>query len=232
MNKTQIQDFVRDLLDGYEMEETLFDTFLNIAQMYWEGRRPWMILRAEDTSQTISTSGTFLTEKDLPADFRKWYTRFPIVLADAQGNAQSFLREVPLNTKLAHKSNNTKFYCKYGTKKFCVCGTFSQPYTAHIYYIRKGELVSADDGNEWEFDSEYHPILGLSIAVYWKLGVDYDIINNQQGDANASLAVQIFNTMADWDGDLQESAIQGQDYGSDAGWSGHLNGGNIGPDIM
>lgn len=230
MTKEQLQTFVTSLLDGYEIEESLFDTLLNIAQAYWESRRPWMILRSEDTSQTIGTSNTYLTEKSLPADFRKWYTRFPIVLADENGNARQFLREVPLNTKLAHKSNNTKFYCNYATKKFYVCGTPSQASTAHIYYIRKAPLVS--EGNEWEFDEEFHPLLGLSIAVYWKLGVDYDIINNAQGESNAALAAQMFSAMTEWDGDLQESSIQGQDYGSDSSWSGNASGGVLPPDVI
>ncbi len=87
MTKAQLYTFVTSLLDGNPIDTTLFDTLLNIAQMRRENERPWMILRAEDTSQTVSSGNTFETQKDLPTDFRKWYTRFPIVLTDSNLNA-------------------------------------------------------------------------------------------------------------------------------------------------
>lgn len=232
MTKTELYTFTTSLLDGLEMEETLFDTFLNIAQMYWENQRPWMILRSEDTSQTISTGNTFETEKSLPTDFRKWYTRFPIVLTDSQANSQQFLREIPISMKLAYKQDISRFYCNYRTNKFYVCGQPSQSLTIRQYYIMKTTLVSASDSNDWDFPTEYHPILALSVATYHKLGIDYDIINNSQASNNAALAVQIYMSMSEWDSDLQNSSIQGQDYGSGQGWTGNSSGGRMSPDIM
>ena len=229
MTKAEIYTFVTNLLDGFEIDTTLFDTFLNTAQSYWENQRPWMALRAEDSSNTISPGNTFTTVHTLPTNFRKWYTRFPIVLADSQQNPQQYLREVPFNSKLAYKSDGTRFYCDYANRRFYICGEVPQALTAYLYFIKKGTLVSADDNNEWELDTldEYTEILGLTVAVYWKNGVDYDVINNAQANANASLAGQIFKSMTEWDGELQESAIQGQDYGSDAGWLGNASGGRI-----
>lgn len=228
MTKLETYNFVTALLDGFEMDQNLFDSFLDVAQMYWEGQRPWMVLRTEDTSQTISAGNTYETEKSLPADFRKWYTRHPIVLTDAQGNIVIRLKEIPIASKNSYKSNNSRFYCNYRTKKFYVCGAPGQSCTARLYYIKKGILVSADDGNEWEFDEEYHKILGFSVAVYYKLGVDYDIINNSQADSNATVAGQMFNVMTDWDAELQESEIDGLDYGyGEASGPNLQHGGNI-----
>lgn len=232
MTKTELYAFVTSLLDGNPLESTLFDTFLNIAQMRRENQRPWMILRTEDTSQTVSPGNTFETIKDLPTDFRKWYTRFPIVLADSSGNAQQFLRETPLSMKLANRTDITKFYCDYSAGELFICGSPAQALTVHQYYIRKTYLVSANNANEWTFPTEYHSILGFDIAVMFKLGVDYDVINNAQGNANAAQAAMIFEQMSEWDSDLQNSSIQGQDYGTYGGWRGTATGGTLPPDIM
>ena len=211
MTREELYTFTTSLTGDYQMDETLFATFLNIAQMYWENKRPWVILRAEDSSQTISTSNTFETAKSLPTDFRKWYDRFPISLTDSQGNNYCNPREVPINFRFANRQDNNKFYCNYGAGTIFFCGSQPQSLTVHQFYIKKTTLVSASASNSWSFPSEYHPILGLSVATYWKLGVDYDIINNVQGNANAGLANAMFQQMAEWDSDLANSAIQGMD---------------------
>lgn len=222
MTRNQIKAFVVELLDGFEMPETLFTRFLDIAQMYWEGQRPWVLLRAEDTTQTVTTANTYETAKTLPTDFRKWYTRFPIVLTDAQGNPQSRLVEIPINLKSQYRTDPSRFYCNYATQELFICGAPGSSLTVRQYYIRRGTRISAAAANTWDLDvnDEYTTILGLSVAVYHKLGVDYDIINNAQADANASLARQIFNIMTDWDAELAESGLNGQTYGTGGG--GHF----------
>lgn len=231
MTKSELYTFVTGLLDGIEMDTTLFDTFLNIAQMYWEGRRPWMILREEDSSQTVSTSNTFTTAKSLPTNFRRFYARYPIVLVDSQGNPQVYASQVGLQSKFTYRSDLGKFYCKYGNSQFFLTGSFSQSLTAYLYYIKKTTLVSADDDNQWDFPSEYHPILGLSVATYYKLGVDYDIVNNAQADNNAALANGIFAQMSDWDDSLQENSVEGEEYGTNGQSYFTGSGGRLRPDI-
>lgn len=217
MIKTEIKEFVEELLDGVVIPDTLFDTFLDIAQMYWENRRPWVILRTEDTSNTIGSNNTFTTEKDLPEDFRKWYTRQSIVLVDGHDNPQQYLMEIPVNLKNTYKDDSTRFYADYATKKFYVCGNVGQSLTANLYYIKKGTLVSSSNDNEWIMDSEFHSILGFSIAIYYKLGVDYDIINANQSSDHISTAKAIYESMSDWDAELAESALNGQNYGTSDG---------------
>lgn len=230
MTKSAIYTFVTSLLDGNEMDTTLFNSFLDIAQMFWESQRPWVALRLEDQSQTLSAGSTFTTGYALHDRFRKWYSRFPIVLTDANGNVQQSLREIPSNLKYQYRSDNTKFYCDYASRTLYVCGSPSQSLTINQFFIQKGVLVSADDNNEWGLDvnDEFTKILGLSVAIYYKLGIDYDIVNNSQGEANGQLAAQIFRAMTDWDAELQESALQGQDYNSGGqGWQGTSSGGHI-----
>ena len=219
MKKSEIKTFVTELLDGNEVPTGLFDTMLDVAQMYWENRRPWVVLRSEDTTGSISASNTYETEHDLPTKFRKWYTRYPIVLTDSAGNAQQYLAEVPINMKGMHKSDNSRFYCDYKNKKLYICGNPGQSLTIRQYFIEKTTKISDDDNNEWDLDpnDEYTQILGLTIAVHYKRGTDYDIINNKQADGHAALALQIFNSMEEWDGELAESALNGQTYGGAPG---------------
>lgn len=341
MTRDELYTFVTSLLDQYQMDEDLFNTLLDIAQSYWEGMRPWVTLRTEDASNTVGINNTFTTPFTFPSDFRSWYTRYPIVLTDTDGNPQQYMLEIPINKKATWKDQLSRFYADYRQKKFFICGKPSVAMVAHLYYKKRGTRISqgtieevdgpelldpnawtlganwssgdglithtpgstedalqtgfvqagktyrivtsvtgtngsisigAGSGSDFEFEvinagteneisyhgpfdttlnlivrpttdfdgdvsisvvevlvpssditwdldpnDEYSKILGLSVAVYHKLGVDYDIINNSQADGNARLALQIFATMTDWDGELQESALQGETYGTSTG---------------
>ncbi len=225
MTKAEIYAFVTSLNDASPVEESLFNTLLNTAQMNRENDRPWVILRTEDSSKTRGTADTFETPYDLATDFRRWYTRYPIILTDAQGNAVKSLREIPINMKNVYRNDDGKFYVDYKLRKLYICGTVPQSLTIRQYYIGKTTLVSAADGNSWDFPSEYHQILGFDVAVMHKLGVDYDRVNAAQADNNALQAALIFKQMEDWDGALQLSSTEGVDYGSSpSGGFGEMSG--------
>ncbi len=223
MNKTTIYDNVTSLLDDFEMPQAQFDFFLDTAQAYWEGQRPWMVLRSENTDVTIGANNTFETQNSLPSNFMKWYTRFSIVLCDSNGNPQQYLKECALNQKTMYKGNSSRFYCIYRTNKFYVCGSPAQSLVARIYYVQHGTKISAADANTWDLDPQdrFTQILAFTIAAYFKLGVDYDVINNRQGDANADVANQVYKLMEDWDAELQESSLdEGAPQGSAGGYFG------------
>lgn len=232
MTRTELKALVTSLLDNYELDDSVFEAFLDTAQAIREGHRPWVALRAEDSTQSISTSNTFETEKSLPTDFRKWYTRFPVVLTDANGNPMQYLAEVPIHMKTAYKDEPSRFYCNYRTSKLYLCGKPGTSLTVRQYYIRRATKISAAAANTWELDpnDEYTKILGFDVAALWKRGIDYDVISNPQGDAHAAAAAALFKQMEEWDAELQESALQGQTYGNPGtyfgadGLSGRLSG--------
>jgi hypothetical protein len=216
MNKEAIRAAVVELLDGNDMSDSLFDLYLNSSQTFWENRRPWVVMRTEDATQTVSPSDTFETEKSLPANFRKWYTMYPIVLTDAAGNECARLKEIPIQSKNRFKDDPTKFYCNYRTKKLYICGRQPQGYTVRQYYIARGTKISANDENTWDLDpnDEYTQIHAFTIAAKFKHGVDYDVINNAQGDEHAKSAAEMYSTMTDWDNELQLEQLP-LDYGED-----------------
>ena len=216
MNRDQLLEFTTGLLDGATIDDTLFDSLLDIAQLHRENLRPWVVLRIEDSTQTALTSDTYLSSKNLPSDFRKFYSRFPVVLTDNDGNAVRSLREIPLNMKNVYRNDPDKFYVNYATKKLYICGNQSQNLTIRIFYIVRTPKLTSDYTSTWALASydDFEKILGLDVAVYHKLGVDYDIINNAQGNANAALANMMLGSMTEWDNELALSTQQGVDYGS------------------
>ena len=225
--KSSIYTLVTSILDDNEIDTTLFDSLLDISQALRENFRNWVYLREEDATQSLSASNTYTTEHTMPSDFRKWYSRTPIVLVDSQGCVQAKLTEIPIQEKETYK-NSRRFYCDYANSKLYICGNYGQALTIKQYYQKKSTLVSADNANEWIFPSEYHKILAFDVAVMYKLGIDYDVINNNQADNNASVANRLFQAMQEWDGELAEGALNGQEYNDSIGGdytttSGHLS---------
>lgn len=217
MNREQLYEFTTSVLDGFEMDLTLFYSLLDVSQSNRENARPWVILRTEDSTQTASTSDSYLTAKTLPTDFKKTYNRFPIVLTDSQGNVVRKLREIPIHERNQYRNDGNKFYVNYATRQFFLCGTQSQSSTINFYYIKKSTKISSTDINTWIFDiydDSYVKMLGLDVAVMHKWGIDYDQINAVQADKNFMQAQLIFENMAEWDSQLAQSAQEGVDMGS------------------
>ena len=214
MTKEQIYTLTVGLLDDNEDVSSVFDSFLDVAQSNRENSRPWVYLRKTQETQSISGSDTYLTYKTIPTDFRKWYSRFPVVLLDNQGNPVKMLREVPISLKNVYKNDDTKFYADYAAGKLYICGQRSNTYTISLNYIYRPALISAADGNSWDpFPDEYQKILAFDVAAMYKLGVDYDLVNAAQADSNAATAELIYRSMSEWDTYLAESSQQGVDYG-------------------
>ena len=216
MNRDSLYTFVTSLLDDFEIDLTLFYTLLDVAQSNRENARPWVILRTEDSTQSAVSGETFESQHSLPTDFRKFYSRFPIVLTDSSGNVVRKLREVPINMRHEHKDDPSKFYVNYVTRKIYLCGTQTTTSTLRQFYIRKPTKISASASNTWDFSAydDYEKILAFDVAVMHKHGIDYDQINAVQGDKNAAQAALIFSMMSEWDNELANSAQQGVDYGS------------------
>jgi hypothetical protein len=210
MTRDQLRDLCNSLLGGAAIDDTLFDTLVNLAKDRREEDRPWMILRTEDTSQSASSANTYLTAETLPSNFRRFYGEYPIQLLNSAGTSLLRYRQIPLERKILEKDNDGKFYVNYATGEFFLCGLLSQSYTIHQFYLKTTDDIA--DGSNWVFPSRFHRILAFEVAVMYKLGVDYDIINNVQGDNNAAVANAIYATMTQWDDDLQNAAQSGVDY--------------------
>ena len=211
MTKAELQSLTTEILDGFEMSQSLFDAFLDVAQTTREGERNWVSLRSSDATQSLGASNTYTTAHTIPSTFASWYATSPVVLTNASGARQE-LQEIPIDKRDQYKNDPNKFYCDYVNNKIYICGTFSEAMTINQYFKKEGTLVSADDANTWIFPDRYHKMLAFDIAVMHKLGIDYDVINNIQANENASIANRLFKQMEEWDNELQLSALNGQEY--------------------
>lgn len=210
MTRADTYVFLTSLLGGNQIDVDLFNTLLDIAQLNVEGLRPWVYTRAQDATQTISSGNLFTTAKTLASDFLSWYGESPLQLVDSNNNPTPLV-EVPYAQRFQYKDGVGTFAVDYPNSNIYIMGTFSSAYTIYQNYNKITTLVSAAAGNSWVFPVRFHKILGLLVAVYWKLGVDYDIINNAQGNAQAEQAKSMIDIMTRWDSNLQKNMQVGID---------------------
>jgi len=223
MTKNDIYSRVTNLLDDEEIDTSLFDYLLDLAQARREGMRPWAKLRAVDTANTVTAGNTFLSSKTLPTNFRKFYSNRPISLIDSNNNFFGFRSGIPFEERYQYQSDSEVFYVDHANDTFYLCGNVNQTLIIAMFYIKKPTLVSSDDAAEWVFPEEYHGILPLDIATYYRLGPDYDILGNAQGERYATIANGLYREMEKWDNELQLFALQGRSY--ETGGAFHNSGG-------
>jgi len=227
MTREKLYDFVTSLCGGEEIDITLFNTFLDVAQMRIEGLRPWVWLRATDSSQTVSPADNYTTAKDLGDNFFEWYEEAPLQLIDVNGNP-SYLTEVPFSQRFQYQKMGGKFCVDYPNNNIYILGTITQAYTLYQNYIKNSELVSGDDNNEWIFPEKFHKILGLLLAIFWRKGVDYDVFNQTQADNQEQQVLAIYDVMSRWDSNLQANMQRGKDpFDNFSIGSGSQNGGFV-----
>lgn len=228
MNRDELYTFFTSLNGGEEIDDALFDAYLDIAQATWEQVRPWVILRAIDSANTVLASNTLDTRFPLPDDFARWYDdKRSIELWD--GNYGIPTLQVPI--ALSRTQREIKFFVDYVNSEFGFTGNFARSYVAYLYYIKTPPLVSEKEGdayvNEWVFPVRFQKYLALAAAVYYKLGVDYDLVNNSQADQNAAMAKALLDAAEKWDDELQSAMLQGMGvYDNEGGFVNR----SLGPD--
>ncbi len=216
---------VTSLLNEIQIDTTLFDTFLDNAQMRVEGIRPWVVLRTQDATQIASPGDDFTVGKTLASDFREWYDEAPIQLVS--NNVSQPLVEVPFADRFIYKSSGGRFAADYVNNLFYLLTNINQAYTIYQNYIRVAPLVSAN--NTWVFPERFHKILPLMIAEMWKNGIDYDVVSNAQASQQSMQAAAMLSEMTRWDSRLQLNMTRGIDSTASMGSfnNGVMNGTNI-----
>ena len=179
--------------------------------MQVEGVRPWVLLRTEDASQTVPIGTTYTTSFTLPTGFLSFWGDNPLILTDSS-NQPTYLAEVPYADRFLYQTTLGLFAVDYTNSLIYLMGSMPTAFTLHTNYIKVSTLVSAASTNTWVFPVRFHKILGFYIAVMWKLGVDYDIINNAQGNEQAKAAALILDVMTRWDSNLVNSMQKGKQF--------------------
>jgi hypothetical protein len=214
------------LLAGIQLDETIFENLLDIAQMQVEGMRPWIFLRSEDTTQTASPSDTFSTPKTLAASFSEWCEESPIELIDASNNA-FFLTEVPFSERYKYRTSTGRFCVDYPNSLFYLLGNLTDAYTIKQSFIKLSTLVSSASTAQWIFPARFHKLLALTVAALWRHGVDYDIFNAAMADQQVKQAQQMLDIMTRWDSNLQYNMQRGKDPFNSNTIGGFPSGGSV-----
>lgn len=209
MLKSELLTFVNEnLLDGRAMDETLFDTLLNLAKDKVEGSRPWVQLRSEDGTEAISSGNTWETLHNLPTRFREPYpvkrsngTYSALVLVS--GTEVVVLEEIQWPNRLEKQDSFGYYAINPSTGKYILTGAMPKAYTAYWSFITYSPVLEAD-GDEWVFPSNYHPLLGYLVAAMEKAR-DYDEVNMANIAQYLPEAGAIIAAMNLWDTNRQRA---------------------------
>lgn len=221
MDGSALKTLTTSLLGGFEMDDTLFYSLLNIAKGVRENQRDWMKLKKSDITKTATTGDNFQTSKALPSDFSRWQKEKPMVLYDS-GNTQTFREyfEIPQNEKILYQTDNNRFYVDYTAMLAYLTGTVDRTYLIAMNYLIDSPDIAA--GTSWIFPTWAHPLLAYDVAANYKGGIDFDFVNMQQAASNKEIAKQIEQGLIKWDASLQVGSLRGVDRNApgSSGWQG------------
>lgn len=212
MTGQELKVFTESLLDGVTMEETFFYQLVNIAKTKIEAERPWRQMIAQDSSNSVGTGNTFLTEHDLPS---RYIEIAKACLIDSNNNPV-WLGEIPFEMKYIQKDSPRRFYVDEANGKIYLTGTINTSYTLILYY--KKETADITEIIAWEFPSRFHGALGFVVAEMQKAGVDYDTVNARQAVQNRADGRALWDAMIDWDSKLKLNSMGGMYSGQNVGF--------------
>lgn len=208
MNTIQdVYDLNTEILQGRSIDETTFLVLANLAVDEFEGRRHWRKLIREDTSNSSSTSDTYLTTKTLPTTFKMPLSgRKGLVLVPTAGGTGIPYTETEFALKEINKNNSGVYFIDHYNNTYSICGTVGVPMTHHLYYIaRSAQFTALTD--TWLFPSIYWSFIAFYVAALHELGMDFDDINARNGNANYQTAERIYKSAVKWDDTLFRAAL-------------------------
>ena len=211
---------------GVPLDNTLFYQLLTIAQTRIEAAREWMILRKQNTSQTVTAASTFQTPYAMPTDFFFWQSEQPLILVDTT-NTNNFIdwfKEIPMAKLVRYQFQTYKFAVDYLNSNLYIAGTVDRTYTMYKNYVYKPADVTVS--TSWVFPAQFHGLLAYAVTALNKGGIDFDDQNARMAGDNKETVQSIYQAMIDWDSRLQEQSLEGVDRGpsDDRPWvSGHVD---------
>lgn len=193
--KTLFENLVED-----SMDETLTYQLMNVAKDKIESFIDWEFLKKKDSSQTVTSSNTWTTQKSLPSDF--WLPKSLFV-----GETDTIPYElVPFDLAQHYKNVSRKYYLDLANSKFLLTGTFSQSYTLYLNYLYATPDMATGITPVWP--TKFHPILAFKMAELWfakdqtELGRSWDSKWKKEYD-------EMWAAMLSWDSRIKV-AIQRQ----------------------
>jgi hypothetical protein len=212
MNGSEIKTFVTNGLGAGDIGDIEFYIMLNVMKTCLEEERDWKVLEVTDSSQTVSTGDTFLTLKNLPADFAQDIGLF---LTNSNNQPVNY-HPIPFRERYQRKDEPNGYWVDVASGKFGLTGKASSGFTTVNLVYRKTstEITSS---SSWVFPARFHPILGYMVAVAFKGGVDYDSISAKQAVQNREDSKMLYESLIDWNTQLDFKS-QGNSYEGSGGY--------------
>ena len=216
MNGADFYTAVTTLLEGFQINETLFYQFLNTARIQREMMRPWMYLRKLDTSNVVAPVSTVPViappspSYTIPSDFLFLSKDGQMTLYDNNNQYENYY-EIPMDLQVQYLQQSNRFFFDYANGILYFLGIVSKQYTAYIFY--QADFGDITKTTTWlNIPKRYHMILAYDVAAMYRLGVDYDDVNARNAESNHQQAELLFGSMKTWDDNLQRSAVTTLDY--------------------
>ncbi len=218
MNGSELEDLCTEINGGDSIGTTLLTSLLNTAKSMVEELRPWMVLRATDTSKTVYTSGTWQTAIDLSTitRFNRFYesTSAPIKLFDGNNGIEPYYLR-PFEDRLYLKDINNTCVYDDANQDLYLNGRPSFSGTLYINHIKNTpDIDLSSSSSVWSFPTYAHPLLAFMAVAIHKGGIDFDTVNERMAPENRATAATILKTLEMWDNQKQLSVISSRDpYG-------------------
>lgn len=207
---------VTSLLNGFQMNQTIFYQYLNTARIQREMLRPFKRLEKLDMSQQaqpVSTNPVILNSQQkftIPSDFLFLKEDGFITLYNSNNVWQSYY-EISYSLSVYYLQIANKFYMDHGNMNYYLTGIIDQLYTVFMFYQADwGDIAPT---TTWtNIPGIFHMILAFDVASMYRLGQDYDDISARNAESNHQQAELLYKMMCTWDDNLQRSAVTQMDY--------------------
>jgi hypothetical protein len=193
MTGAELKTFAESILDGDSIDSTFFYQLLNVAKNRLEDSRPWMYLRALDSTQTATTGNNYDTALSLPTAWRRTWKLY------VGEDLQYF--PVPFDQQHLYRYHGRRFVVDVANSTFYLLGNVGSADTIYHYYIKTTDDI--ESGTSWTAPSRFHALLGFEVAGYIQMGVDADDIFARMSPENKMQAQLVRRSMEDWDTNLQ-----------------------------
>lgn len=230
MTGQDLYNLLINILNGESIDQTYALQLFNLARMDFEGRRPFAVLKAKDTSQIALAGVNLSTAYAMPSPANPslttpYLTKFLLqgalrLTATNNINNKMSMLEIPFENQLDLQMGDY-FYADYAARQFYILANLPANFTIYQFFIADyGDITLA---TSWiGFLPRFHPALAFQAAARYRLGTDYDDIAARNGDDNSKMSEMIFASMVRWDDDIVRQQAQNRPFGATNGGSGNL----------
>lgn len=195
MTGSEIKTMTETILDD-TVDDVLFYQLANVSKNRIEGLRPWMMLRALDSSKSSTAGNASETAIALPSS---WQRTYKLMVGKEQ-----LYTQVPFDDQHLYRYSPNLYVVDVANDQYYLLGAIGASDTIYNYYIKKTDDITPTTSPVW--DDRFHSIIAYEVASYVMGGVDADDIFARMSPINASVAASILDGMEKWDADMQLTA--------------------------